>query len=202
MLKKLVPVFCLLLIVGTLLACGSTTDTTNTPTSNTKSTSTSSNAQTQPTQPVKGDASNVTLGQPLVNFEARYGKYKQEGVGDYLFNNGAVTVMTTSSTDNQSMAILYSPNDNGWSSIDVAATSCRAFLPSDAKYNRTSAGTDGDTQRIYISQSASKMFSASEFLDEKGNVTTPGTIAIVYSPDPADASRVISCSIQVGAEGN
>ena len=151
-------------------------------------------------------STDTTLGQPLNNFKAKYGQLdssSQPNNGMYDFEHMALTVMTLNKPGDRASAILYSNiGQIGWPDMEKATTDCRLFLPGDAKYTRTTTGTNGDIQRVYISSSIATMFDASDFTDEKGNTTTPGTIAIIYTPDPSNSNSILQCTLQVGLEAN
>lgn len=158
-------------------------------------------AQGDPLAPVPGP---MALGQPVSHFVAQYGPPNVIADGDYYWRGPDITVFAFSYDERRVSAVLYAGSDgNGWSSVSAASAVCRAFLPSDATYKRTVdiTGANPGVQHVYYSPSSAPLFQASEFTDENGNVTTPGTLAIVFDYNHADMTHIDECSVQVGLQG-
>ncbi len=150
----------------------------------------------------------TTLGQPLSHFIFRYGAPMDEQTqkdGIYNWNRGAFFVLAFKSENYLVSGIDDANSDgNGWDSEASAAPLCKTFLPADSVYKRDvtiSHGVPSD-ERVYYSASLAPLFPASTFTDENGNITTPGTFAIVYQYDSATSMHITDCSIQIGLQGN
>lgn len=150
------------------------------------------------------------LGAALGDFVGRFGQPNQFSIPQsaiYFFsiygkNKDDITIMLIDGTHVDAIT-QAAPTDQGWTLSDAKFT-CRAFLPSDAQYVRTmtlldASGTPTE-QDVYVSPLLAKLFPASDFTDEKGNQTTPGTIGMTYIAVSNTSSRISECGPQVGLQ--
>jgi hypothetical protein len=128
------------------------------------------------------------LGTFIDRFTKVYGQpsnFSSPSDGLYDFNN-VLEVFTSPENKRVDSASFLNTDLQGWASLKDAIPACEQFLPGDAIYQRTvelynpADGVHTGTERVYYSPSLGSLFKASDFTDENGRVTTPGTFAIAF----------------------
>jgi hypothetical protein len=147
----------------------------------------------------------ATTGQPklgglIANFIKAYGQPSSDSSpsdGFYDFNN-MLEVFTSQENHHVDSASFMNTNGNGWTSLASAIPVCEKLIPSDAVYQRAvelynpMSGVRTGTERVYFSPSLASLFKASDFTDEQGQITTPGTFAIAFHYVVANSPGITS----------
>lgn len=170
-------------------------------------TPTSTIAPTHPT----ANAGPAILGADISAFIAKYGQSNidsQPNNGSYnfaLYGHSQVDNLNVVTKGSKALSIFKdSPTDQGWNKSEAIAA-CLVFIPSDSVYKREMTlldpqGNPMDIQRVYYSPSLAKQFPSSDFTDENGNQTTPGTFGIVLAYASGSTTSFLFCSVQVGLQ--
>jgi hypothetical protein len=140
------------------------------------------------------------LGGLIANFIREYGQpssVSSPSDGFYDFNN-ILEVFTSQENHRVDSASFMNTNSNGWTSLASAIPACEKLIPSDAVYQRVvelynpMSGVRTGTERVYFSPSLASLFKASNFTDEKGQITIPGIFAIAFHYVVANSPGIAS----------
>jgi hypothetical protein len=191
--------FGLLIVMLLLCSCGSTgTSSTVSPTPTKQST------QTTPT---------TVLGGPLKAFVAKYGQpNNHSGDGNPRFercknadvDQVALSQVSLESRSGPIMSILINSCPSTPWSVSQASAVCSAFLPSDAKYQRSvqvpgNSDQSPSVDKIYFSATLAHTFAADNFTDNNGALVQPGLLDVNYFyASNSDTSHMNSCDLELG----
>ncbi len=164
-------------------------------------------AAPQPTPTLAATNGPTQLGQPITNFVKTYGQPDSDGEfrqKTLLVYGASGWDITPVSKDGSLVVDIYDYNTDGkgWANIGEAAKTCEAYMPKDAKFQKTinypadsKQGIPPATERVYTSSSLASLFPASAFSDKAGKSVPPGTFVIDYSGDNANNQRIQGCAV-------
>ena len=187
---ELIGYRCLVIIATTLMVCHGVV-----------------NAAPTPIPTLTATNGSLQLGQPLTNFVKTYGQPEQTEAGSYTFRQDTVEV----DTNPKSLVIDITDRnttDKGWANIDEAAKACEAYMPKDAKFQKTvnnpAETFEGKqsppfTTRFYTSPSLAALFQAKDFVDSEDKPVPPGTFSIAYDNADTKSQRIEDCYMEIGA---
>lgn len=131
--------------------------------------------------------STATIGGTEAAFQTAYGPPSGTGSAKtYNFTQPGIIGMVTatpssdSSADGQQhiVSLRIGPASGVWDAT-TATPICAAFVPADAKFQKTMNVAGYGPERVYQSAALAQVFPASAFTDSAtGNVVTPGTFAM------------------------
>ena len=213
--------FGLLIVMLLLCSCGSTgTSSTVSPTPTKQSTGITPTPTKQSTEitpsPTKQSTSTTPttiLGGSLNAFIAKYGQpNNHSGDGNPRFercknsdvDQVALSQVSLESRSGPIMSILINSCPPTPWSVSQANTVCSAFLPSDAKYQRSvqvpgNSDQSPSVDKIYFSAKLAHTFAADNFTDNNGALVQPGLLDVNYFyVSNSDTSHMNGCDLELG----
>lgn len=183
---------------------------TATPTGTNQSTGTTPTAVTTK---VPSNTISAVLGGSPNTFITKYGQPNDHSGNGYLrfercsnskWDQLSLSQISLESNTGPIASILVQPCPPGSWSVAQANAICSAFLPPDAKYQRSVQVPNVDNQgpsvdKIYYSATLAHAFAADNFTDNNGALVQPGLFDVnYYYVSNSDTSHMDVCDLELG----